>query len=124
MSERPDNRDQARWVMGEWTGGTVVSLLSGGGRGTVRSVHRKGGYRADAVPFECVWGSCIHLMVQSEGGALGWAEKQKIKSELAGAHRLAVEVFPPEVSLVDQADVFHLWVLPDGFQLPFGLEES
>ena len=26
--------------------------------------------------------------------------------------------------LVDQADVFHLWVLPDGFQLPFGLEET
>lgn len=24
-------------------------------------------------------------------------------------------------NLVDQANVYHLWVLPAGFQLPFGL---
>ena len=50
-----------------------------------------------------------------------WAEKQQIKDELFGKNRVAIEVYPTEDRLVDTADVYHLWVLPKGFRLPFGI---
>lgn len=50
-----------------------------------------------------------------------WAEKQQIKDELFGTNRTAIEVYPTEDRLVDTADVYHLWVFPKGFQLPFGI---
>lgn len=107
----------------ELRGGSVYAVQPGGFRGHVRSVYQGDGFRVDAVPFVTPWGECVHVMVQGEG-AKSWAEKQRIKNLIVGPQRLAIEVFPPESELVDQADVFHLWVLPDGFQLPFGLEET
>ena len=109
---------------GKFSGGAVVSVR-GGAPTTVRAVYRNERFRVDAVPFESAWGPCIHVMVQSTVAApILWADKQALKNEIIGPHRLAIEVFPPESELVDQAEVFHLWVLPDGFKLPFGLEET
>jgi hypothetical protein len=51
-----------------------------------------------------------------------WADMQRIKNELVGPERVAVEVFPPVSELVDQANIAHLWVLPEGFALPFSLK--
>jgi len=44
---------------------------------------------------------------------------QRIKDELAGHDRTGVEVYPPHDEIVDQADMYHLWVLPE--PLPFTL---
>lgn len=38
--------------------------------------------------------------------------------------RVAIEVFPSQDQLVDEANVYHLWVLPKEVQLPFGLHFS
>lgn len=48
-----------------------------------------------------------------------WRHLQQIKNEVAGAHRTAIEVFPPEEHLFDTANEYHLWVLPEDFTLPF-----
>jgi hypothetical protein len=48
-----------------------------------------------------------------------WRHFQRIKNELAGAEREAVEIFPPESQLVDTANQYHLWVLPEGQSTPF-----
>jgi len=53
-----------------------------------------------------------------------WAVKQSIKNELFGEDRLAIEVFPTEKALVDVMDCYHLWVLPKGFKLPFGIHPT
>lgn len=61
-----------------------------------------------------------HLAVSSLSGIRpGWREMQRIKDELAGCDKTAVEVYPPSLEIVDQADMFHIWVLPE--PLPFGL---
>lgn len=52
-----------------------------------------------------------------------WRHLQAIKNEVAGPDCYAVEIFPPEDRLVDSANEFHLWVFPEGFELPFGLDE-
>lgn len=48
---------------------------------------------------------------------------QRIKNELAGPEREAVEVYPAESRLVDTSNQYHLWVLPEGARLPFGFDD-
>lgn len=71
------------------------------------------------------WGVVTQLLIRDhENHEFCWKDKQRIKDELCGSDRIAVEVFPEQENLVDQADVYHLWVLPQGFELPFGLHFS
>ena len=63
-----------------------------------------------------------HLGVSSLSGIRpAWPEMQRIKDEIAGVGATAVEVYPPQAEIVDQADMFHIWVLPE--PLPFTLYE-
>lgn len=50
-----------------------------------------------------------------------WNVKQEIKDELFGKDRIAIEVFPEEKRLVDVCDIYHLWVLPKKYKMPFGI---
>jgi hypothetical protein len=61
-----------------------------------------------------------HLMISSlTGDRPTWWEAQRIKNEIAGQNATAVEVYPPQSEVVDDADAYHLWVLPTslGFSL-------
>lgn len=49
-----------------------------------------------------------------------WRDLQRVKNEVCGEAAEAVEVYPAERRLVDTANQYHLWVFPDGFELPFG----
>lgn len=61
-----------------------------------------------------------HLAVSSLSGIRPtWREMQRIKNELAGVDATAIEVYPPQSQVVDEADMFHIWVLRG--KLPFGL---
>jgi hypothetical protein len=48
-----------------------------------------------------------------------WRHFQAIKNEVAGPERLAIEVFPPESMLMDEANEYHIWVLPKGEEKGF-----
>lgn len=50
-----------------------------------------------------------------------WRVLQSIKNALAGPEWEAVELYPAESRLVDQANQYHLWCFPE--QLPFGFQE-
>ena len=64
-----------------------------------------------------------HLGVASITGIRPtWPEMQRIKDELAGNDATAVEVYPPHDEIVDQTDMFHIWVMAD--PLPFTLWEG
>lgn len=119
---------QSDW--GKWRGGAVTARnRTNGAPGLVWSLYQNDIFIVTAVPFQCDWGWCVHLVMRLQPGAaplhgLTWAAKQRIKDELLGPARMAVEVFPAKAELVDQADAYHLWVLPVGFVLPFGVEET
>lgn len=49
-----------------------------------------------------------------------WREMQRIKNELCGPNRERVEIYPAEQRLVDTSNQYHLWVLPEGVEFPFG----
>lgn len=64
-----------------------------------------------------------HFVVRrnDEAPIRSWSDMQRIKNELAGKDRVAVEVYPSEETLVDQANNYHLWIMPLGYQMPYGL---
>lgn len=66
----------------------------------------------------------VHLAIRTPSNREPpWRDLQRIKDELFGPERVAVQVCPPRSRLIDEADMYHLWVLPEGHQLGFGLHD-
>jgi hypothetical protein len=66
----------------------------------------------------------VHLAIRRHDGAEvhGWSDLQRIKSELIGPTRVAIEIYPPDAELVDDANMRHLFVLPWGEAAPFTIQ--
>lgn len=77
-----------------------------------------GYYSVGVEDIQTEWGRVTHLRIMSDkGGDVPFADKQLIKNKLAGADKLAIEVYPPGEPIT--FNVYHLWVLHDA-TLPFG----
>lgn len=50
-----------------------------------------------------------------------WRELQSIKNAICGNEAEAVELYPAESRLVDSANQYHIYVLPEGKSWPFGM---
>ena len=90
------------------------------------------GYQVMSRLLRTEWGKVEHVTISyvydkdlsfSFNGErdIHWAVKQEIKNELFSENRVAIEVFPEEKSKIDAQDIYHLWVMPKGFKLPFGI---
>ena len=44
-----------------------------------------------------------------------WAEMQSIKNELFGTDTTAIEYYPPESQLIDDFNIYWLWVIPQEY---------
>jgi hypothetical protein len=65
----------------------------------------------------------LHLVIRRQDRlpVRRWRDLQRIKNELAGPERDAIEVFPAESRLHDPCNLYDLWVLPDvGYRFPVG----
>ena len=71
------------------------------------------------------WGSVTHVCMRNEDSTdIPWAEKQRIKEELYG-NKTAIEVFPTRKNLIDEANMYHIWIINDKkFKIPFGLSKE
>lgn len=49
-----------------------------------------------------------------------WRHLQRIKNNLCGEEREAVQIYPAESRLIDESNQIHLWVYPEGHTIPFG----
>lgn len=49
-----------------------------------------------------------------------WRHFQQIKNEVLGEFIEAVEIFPSEHRIADNANQYHLWAMPEGVILPLG----
>lgn len=52
----------------------------------------------------------------------GWSDLQRIKDEIAGPERVAIEIYPAAKDVVDNANMRHLFVLPAGTAAPFTID--
>jgi hypothetical protein len=108
---------------GEWENGPLPPPSPN--LGWLARVHTTKKNRVFAVLIRTVrtpWGDVDHAAIRNCSSTnVPWAAKQRIKDELFGKDRVAVEVFPPADELVDSANMYHLWVMPTSYRLPFGL---
>lgn len=80
------------------------------------------GYNVGSRLIRTDWGTVEHVTIERIGGGdIPWAVKQEIKNELFGIRATAIEVFPCKKNLIDVMDIYHLWILPKDYQLPFGI---
>lgn len=106
---------------GDWGPWETITLAPGqGGSGWAGQCHQARRNRVFAVRVRLDASGVVHLAVSSLSEVRPtWPEMQRIKDEIAGPDRTAVEVYPPKAQIVDEANMYHIWVLPSG--LPFGL---
>lgn len=97
---QPYNPPDEVWVSDEYQ--CFVKYLEERGKGGLISLSIK---RNDAKP------------------AHDWRELQAIKNEVAGWEREAIEIYPAEARLVDEADQTWLWVMPAGIAIELGFKE-
>lgn len=70
-------------------------------------------------------GGRVHLAIRTPSNAEPpWRDMQRIKNELFGQGRFAVQVCPPQDRLIDDADMYHLWIMPVGYEPGFGLHRD
>jgi hypothetical protein len=90
----------------------------------VTTIHTNGFISVLERPVQTVWGAVVHLaMRRASETDMPWAMKYRVFREVvADPDRMAIEVFPAERLLVDGAKgMYHLFVLPPDFGLPFGI---
>ena len=106
---------------GEWGEWKTIPLEPGqGGDGWAGQCHQARRNRVFAVLVRLDATGIVHLAVSSLSGVRPtWPEMQRIKDDIAGPDATAIEVYPPKAEVVDEADMFHLWVLRG--KLTFGL---
>lgn len=106
---------------GKWGPWETIPLEPGqGGDGWAGQCHQVRRNRCFAVLVRLDFSGVVHLAVSSLSGVRpSWPEMQRIKDEIAGPDTTAIEVYPPKADVVDEADMFHVWVLRGN--LPFGL---
>jgi len=62
-------------------------------------------------------GTAIQALIQRHDNLpiLGhWAEIQKIKNEIFGEETTAVEYYPAKSQLIDEFNIYWIWIFPDG----------
>lgn len=81
-------------------------------------------YSVQVCEVQTEWGLVLQVGIKrhDEKKSFPWQHLQRIKDELIGEERLAIEVFPPRSLLCDVANMRWLWVLPETMGLPFGLD--
>ncbi|SMF65497.1 hypothetical protein SAMN02982989_3368 [Xaviernesmea oryzae] len=117
---------ERKGLKGDWGTWRVTELPDGipGGSGwckQVRSAKANNLYVVLIRPFYDMDGHLTHHCAIRTASNLEppWRDLQRIKNELFGSEATAVQVMPPVSELIDEADMYHMWVLSS--RLPFTL---
>ncbi len=82
-------------------------------------------YRVQVLEIVAPWGWCRHMKVQRLDGkdGISWDDLQKLKDEHLGPDALAVELYPSASRVVNEANIRHLWEVPEQV-LPIGFSQA
>ncbi len=62
-------------------------------------------------------GPAIQVLIQNHTNTPivnHWREIQRIKNEIFGSEVMAIEYFPAETNLIDQHNIYWIWIFPEG----------
>lgn len=130
LANRRDRRAaralEQRGLNGNWGEWRKTSLPTGipnssGWCRDIRAAWANNLYAVLIRPFADEAGNeVIHLAIRTASQLEPpWRDMQRIKNEICGEESTAVSVMPPASELVDEADMYHVWVL--SHRLPFTL---
>lgn len=127
LAARALERKGLKGIWGEWRKNKLPNGIPGSIGGWPSEIREGWGNNLYAVlirPFVDENGDeVIHLAIRTLSSLEPpWRDLQRIKNEICGPEGTAVQVMPPESELVDEADMYHMWVLPR--RLPFTLAYS
>lgn len=109
-----ERRDFPKGAVGQ--SGWIAEIDHGYGNGMFAVLVRE---------VDTTWGPIQHAFIRNASDMpVAWMDKQRIKNLLFGADAIAVEVYPRNEELVNEANGSHLWVLPAGMELPFTIYEA
>ena len=63
------------------------------------------------------------VIIRNDAEPVTWLDKQKIKNEIFGESCEAVEIYPRGYENSYSADFCHLWLFPNDYRIPFGLNQ-
>lgn len=112
---------------GIWPKWEIIEMPNGiaGGGGWCKQIRSAARNSVFAVLIRPAPGGVTHLAITSlTCDRPTWWEAMRIKNELCGEHTTAVEVYPPSQNVVDEADMYHLWALPEPLNFGIGPEEN
>lgn len=82
-------------------------------------------FRKELEPEKGIEGAVRLSIKHNQGKAIReWKHLQRIKNEIVGAEREAVEIFPPESMVSDMSNEHHLFVTPVGVSSIYVYEEK
>lgn len=117
---------ERKGLKGDWGLWRITNLPDGipGGNGwckQVREARANNLYVVLIRPFADEQGNgIIHMAIRTASSLEPpWRDLHRIKNEICGPEMTAVQVMPPQSELVDEADMYHMWVLSS--RLPFTL---
>lgn len=133
MSNRRDRlaarAAERKGLSGDWGDWRITPIPNGipGGNGWTRDVRQARANNLYAVLIRPLVGDdgeeVIHLAIRTASNLEPpWRDMQRIKNEICGPESTAVQVMPPESELIDEADMYHIWVLSS--RLPFTLSAA
>jgi hypothetical protein len=122
-------RETAARVTGNWGPWERIDTPHGGeSTGWVRDIRyvfRNSLYVVLCRPVRTEIGEVVHCAIRTASNIEPpWRDKQRIKNECFGWRRIAVEVMPSQDRVVDGADMYHMWIYPEGYEMPFCLTKS
>jgi hypothetical protein len=125
LSEKAEMKRMAKKPFGPWEKRDValVDPMRPRGPRWREDCYVNNRYSVQLSDRETTWGPVIQLWIRRHDDKMprSWSDLQRIKNEIIGEDRVAVEVFPENFHVHDSANMAHLWVLPKGFILPFTL---
>ena len=96
----------------------------------VNNIYQVTVKRGSAVDFlirpEFLKGKCTWLSIKrrDKRPVNHWQDMQTMKNRLVGTECDAFQIFPAESRMVNTSNQYHLIVLPEGYQFPFGWFEG
>ena len=89
-------------------------------------VWMNGAIVVQAYKYPCAWGQCDRLMIRFGDGEPihDWGLLQRIKNDLYGPNRVGLEVYPSETHKQDVANMYWMFILPEGFECPLEHKRS
>ena len=70
------------------------------------------------------WGKCDRALIRrADASAIhNWHEFQRLKNEIWGPECTALEVYPKASNLIDDKNIYWMWVFPPEFQCPIEIQ--